>query len=84
MSGRSDATRQPLRHEEELIVNEAKYVTAVTVKDPDTGGDVSVEIWKHPGGGLFGVDSSYLDQVSTVIQDPFSDEPGSKIELPTP
>ena len=41
----------------------AKLVKEVQIKDPDTKGMVWVAIYKHENGGLFGVDSSYLDQV---------------------
>ena len=56
----------------------AKYVKDIVIQDPDTGGDVDVTIFKHEGGGLFGIDSSYLDQVAReddlgneYINDPF-------------
>ena len=60
----------------------AKYVTKVTVKDPDSGFDVEVSIYKDQfSDGLFGIDSSYLDQVCNdkiVIDSPFNI---GKIEL---
>ena len=36
------------------------------IKDPDTGGDISISIYKHHNGGMFGVDSSYLEQTTDV------------------
>lgn len=40
----------------------AKFVKEVTVTDPETGGDVQISIYKHENGGVFGIDSSYLEQ----------------------
>jgi hypothetical protein len=58
----------------------AKFVAEIVVTDPDSGGLVEVEIYKHENGGMFGMDSSFLDQcVNTdefdrpIIPDPFSD-----------
>lgn len=59
---------------------EAKFVKQVMVSDPDTGGDVELSIYKHQNGGMFALDSSYIEQVlddETVevmsIYDPFAD-----------
>lgn len=55
-----------------------KYVQEVTVKDPDTNGDVILEVYKHPNGSMFAIDSSFLsqfdDDVCPSIPDPFSDD----------
>ncbi len=58
----------------------AKYVKEITVVDLDTGGDVELAVYKHENGGMFAVDSSYIDQVArtdeddnVIIPDPFSD-----------
>jgi hypothetical protein len=58
----------------------AKFVKVVTVTDPDTKGLVELSIYKHQGGGMFAIDSSFLDQVvntddfdRAIIPDPFSD-----------
>lgn len=57
-------------------MKKAKFVKEITVTDPDTGGDVEVAIYKHENGGMFGVDSSYIDQCLddevAVIQDPLN------------
>lgn len=58
-------------------MNTAKFVKEITVIDPDTGGEVEMEVYKHQGGGMFAVDSSYLEQVHDddsypVIPDPFT------------
>ena len=43
---------------------EAKFIMVHTIVDPDTGGDVQVEIYKDTqSGGMFGIDASYVDQV---------------------
>ena len=39
-----------------------KFVGEVTVTDPDTKNPVELSIYKHPNGGMFAIDSSYLDQ----------------------
>jgi len=50
----------------------AKFIKEIEVKDPDTGGVVEVELWKDPEtGGIFGIDSSFLDQVRDEIRSPF-------------
>ena len=42
----------------------AKFVTSVTVIDPDSGGEVNVEIYKDSqSDGMFGIDSSFVEQV---------------------
>jgi hypothetical protein len=57
----------------------AKHVTDIVIHDPDLGGDVVISIFKHENGGMFGVDSSYIDQVTPedsegnpVVNDPLS------------
>ena len=58
----------------------AKFVKVVSVTDPDTKGLVELSIYKHQNGGMFAIDSSFLDQVvntddfdRAIIPDPFSD-----------
>ena len=57
----------------------AKFVKEITVVDPDTGGDVHLEVYKHQNGGMFAMDSSYLGEIDSedtgnaVILDPFTD-----------
>jgi len=65
----------------------AVFVSEVTAEDPDSRAPVSVSIYKHRGtGGMFGVDSSYLEQCfddddSPIIPDPFCDAGGGMVEL---
>jgi hypothetical protein len=61
----------------------AKFVKEITVIDPDSKGEVELSIYKHEGGGMFAMDSSFLDQCCDedsypVIPDPFSDNDLSK------
>jgi hypothetical protein len=54
----------------------AKLVKEITVIDPDTKNEVQLTVYKHENGGLFAMDSSFLDQCCDddsypVIYDPF-------------
>ena len=58
----------------------AKYVKDIVIQDPDTGGDVDITVFKHENGGMFGIDSSYIDQVvpedclgNPILNDPLAD-----------
>jgi len=42
-------------------MTDAKYVCELTVIDPDTYFPVKLEVYKHKYGGIFAVDSSFLD-----------------------
>jgi hypothetical protein len=59
-------------------MKEARFVKEITVIDPDTGSEIELEVYKHENGGMFAIDSSYLetledDDKSTCIPDPFTD-----------
>jgi len=59
----------------------AKFVETISIIDPDTNGEVNLEVYKHPNGGMFAVDSSYLEQCTDedtypIILDPFVDVTG--------
>ncbi len=61
-------------------MNKAKLVKEITVTDPDSKADVQLTVYKHENGGIFAIDSSFLDQcVNTdefdrpIVPDPFSD-----------
>jgi hypothetical protein len=64
--------------------NTAKFIKEIVIQDPDTGGDVHVAIYKHQHGGIFGIDSSFIEQeredTSDAIYDPFA-EMGKPEEL---
>jgi hypothetical protein len=58
----------------------AKLVKEITVIDPDSKGEVELSVYKHENGGMFAIDSSFLDQVVNtdefdrpIVPDPFSD-----------
>lgn len=58
-----------------MKMNRAKMFAEITVIDPDTKGEVQVSMFKHNNGGIFGIDSSYIDQClpedgEVVIGDP--------------
>jgi hypothetical protein len=65
----------------------AKFVKEITVIDPDSKGEVNLSVYKHEGGGMFAIDSSFLDQVvrtddydRPIISDPFNDVEDEAIE----
>jgi hypothetical protein len=57
----------------------AKFVREITVEDPDTKGVIHLAVYKHQNGGMFAMDSSFIDQEAeeveenvSAITDPFS------------
>lgn len=59
---------------------ESKHVKTVSVVDPDSGGDVEVEIRKMSTGGMVGLDASWLAQTD---EHPFSPyDGGIRISVP--
>jgi len=49
------------------------YIEEYIVIDPDTGSDVHIEIYKDvESGGLFAIDSSFIEQISHEIPSPFN------------
>ena len=55
-------------------IPKAKFSEEIVVKDPDTGNLIEMEVYKHPNGGMFAIDSSFLDQncdERPLIPDPF-------------
>lgn len=56
--------------EEDLIpASEYKFLQDIELQNGE-----AVELWRHPGGGLFAVDASFMDQVSCVVYEPFQGE----------
>ena len=58
-------------------MNKAKFVKEISIEDPDTKNDVQLSVYKHEGGGIFAIDSSFLDQCCDddsypIIADPFN------------
>lgn len=59
-------------------MNEAIFLQTITVTDPDSGGLVELCVFKHDNGGMFAIDSSYIDQCfdddsPVIINDPFEE-----------
>lgn len=64
----------------------AKFVTEIQVIDPDTKSAIDIAIYKHENGGMFGIDSSYIEQVleddETIISiDPLSMDEITKVPI---
>src|SRR5262249_5566297 len=58
-----------------------RFIKKIVVIDHDTGGGVAIEIWKDPqSGSIFGIDASFVDQVSDEIPSPFN--PDTMLSLP--
>lgn len=55
----------------ELKTTKAKFVKEIEVTDPDTGGTVALAIYKTDGGGMVGIDSSFLEQDVGPVFSPF-------------
>ena len=62
----------------------ARFVKEIVVEDPDTKGSVHLAVYKHENGGMFAIDSSFVDQVLSErseygeteylsVNDPFSE-----------
>ena len=43
-------------------IQNAKFVTEIKVKDPDSNAPVEISLFKHENGGMFAIDSSYIVQ----------------------
>jgi len=57
----------------------AGLVKEITVIDPESKGEVQLSVYKHENGGMFAMDSSFLEQCHDsdtypVIRDPFESE----------
>ena len=46
-----------------------KQIQEISVIDPDSGGAVAIAIYKAPGGGMIGIDSSFLEQCTDEEED---------------
>lgn len=65
-------------------MNRAKFVKEIVVIDPDSKGEVAMSVFKHEGGGMFALDSSYIEQVlpeegDCIIPDPFYEAPDESL-----
>jgi hypothetical protein len=68
-------------------MKKAFFVKEITVIDPDSKGEVELSVYKHENGGMFAVDSSFLDQVARtddfdrpIVPDPLADVEDEAIE----
>jgi hypothetical protein len=54
----------------------ATYFDSHETTDPETSGRVSILIFKHENGGIFGIDSSFIedqpDELPPLVADPFN------------
>jgi len=66
-------------------MNTAKFVEELSVTDPDSQGIVELLVFKHlQSGGMFAIDSSYIEQCFDDDKDPVIDDPlniGQKVIL---
>jgi hypothetical protein len=59
----------------------SKFVKEITVIDPDTKGEIQLAVYKHCNGGMFAIDSSYIDQ---VLADRADDMETDHMTIPDP
>jgi hypothetical protein len=51
----------------------ARFISQLIVRNPETHEAVELEIWQDPSSSaLFGVDASFLKQVSDLIPSPYN------------
>lgn len=62
-------------------MKQAKFVKEITVIDPDSNLPVDISIYKHENGGMFGIDSSYIEQVLEDDETIISIDPLSMVEI---
>ena len=56
-----------------------KFVVRVIVIDPDTKLEVELDVFKTNGGGMVGIDSSFLANTDEPVYSPF--DKGCEIEV---
>ena len=61
-------------------MRKAKLVREITVIDPDTNGEVNLTVYKHENGGMFAMDSSFLDQCTDEDSYPVNGIKAQKID----
>lgn len=65
-------------------MNEAKFLRTVTVIDLDSGLQVELCVFKHCNGGMFAIDSSFVDQVLGDEEDDELVMMNDPLDWPTP
>ena len=63
------------------MTSKAKFIKEISLTDND-GNEVTIEVYQHENGGVFGIDSSFLeescdDDTYPIIPNPF----GSNLEI---
>lgn len=58
----------------------SKFVQFVTVIDPDSGGEVEIEIRKMESGMMVGIDGSWLAEEENPVYSPYDKD--HEIEIP--
>ena len=66
------------------VLRKSVFVGEVKVTDPDTQGEVTLEVYKHENGSMFAIDSSFIEyefeeEETPMISDPFNND--SFVEL---
>jgi hypothetical protein len=51
----------------------AKFVKEITVIDPDSKLHVELAVYKHENGGMFAIDSSFIEQIVPDEEDTIYD-----------
>lgn len=67
-----------------MAISNTKFVKEIMVIDPDTNGEVHLAVYKHENGGMFAVDSSFIDQEmdeTDIMSDPFDLDGHDKVIL---
>jgi hypothetical protein len=59
---------------------QTKHVQCVTVIDPDSGGEVEIEIRKLESGSMVGIDASWLDADEGPTYSPY--DKGVELAIP--
>lgn len=54
-----------------MLAIKGKFIQTITVIDPDTGGEVKVDMFKLETGGTVGIDASYIEGTEEPIYSPF-------------
>lgn len=58
----------------------AIYAGTFTARDPETGAEVEMEVWKDPvSGAMLAIDGSYIEQVEDPVNSPYGKH---KLEAP--
>lgn len=59
----------------------ATFIKTITIKDPDNGSEVELEIHKDPeAGAIFAVESDYVGEMEGNVNSPY----GGTLYLPMP